>query len=68
MSNKTTWWHTHCLTPGRGTPIWYDPTWVIDTCELCEMDIDTQDWWSGVCYNASQRKLFDDIKNAIGTC
>ena len=61
MTRKPVWVHRHYLTPGPGTPIWYDPFWVIGNCELCKMDIEAEDGWSNVSYNNSQRKLFDSV-------
>jgi hypothetical protein len=61
MTRKMVWYHTKCLTPGQGTPLWFDPTWVIGNCELCKMDIEGQDWWNNCSYNSSQRRLFDGI-------
>ena len=61
MTRKMVWRHTHCLTPGPGTPLWFEPTWVFDRCDLCDMDIDSQDWFNNCSYNQSQRKLFDSI-------
>ena len=61
MTRKPVWFHTKCLTPGPGTPLWFDPTWVIGECELCKMDIESQDCWNNCSYNNSQRKLFDSI-------
>ena len=43
MTRKPVWVHRHCLTPGPGTPIWYDPFWVIGNCELCKMDIEAEE-------------------------
>lgn len=63
MTRKPVWYHTHCLTPGPGKPLWYDPTWVIGECELCRMDIAGQDWWNGCSYRQSQRKVYDGLIN-----
>ena len=65
MSRKPTWFHTHCLTPTPGTPLWFDPTWVVGDCELCRMDIDNQDWWNNCSYNQSQRKFYDLIEKDL---
>ena len=62
MTRKPVWYHTHCVTPWRGTPVYYDPNWVIGDCELCRMDIEGQDWWNGCSYNNSQKRLFDSIE------
>jgi len=61
VSRRPTWYHTHCLTPAKKLPLWYDPTWVIGHCELCEMSIMNQDWWNGCSYNASQQKFYDEL-------
>jgi len=61
VSRRPTWYHTHCLTPHKKLPLWYDPTWVIGHCELCEMSIMNQDWWNGCSYNASQQKFYDEL-------
>jgi len=63
MTRKPVWYHTHCLTPGPGKPLWYDPTWVIGECELCRMDIAGQDWWNGCSYRQSQRRVYDGLIN-----
>jgi len=65
ISRKPTWFHTHCLTPMPGKPLWYDPTWVIGDCELCKMNIDNQDWWNNCSYNQSQRKFYDLIEKEL---
>jgi len=62
MTRKPVWYHTHCITPWRGTPLWYDPSWVIGDCELCRMDVEGQDWWNGSSYKNSQKRLFDNIE------
>ena len=65
ISRKPTWFHTHCLIPTPGMPLWHDPTWVIGDCELCRMDIDNQDWWNNCSYNQSQRKFYDIIEKEL---
>jgi len=68
MTRKPVWLHTHCITPWRGNPVWYDPSWVIGDCELCRMDIKNQDWWNNCTYDNSQRKLFDLIDMELVRC
>ena len=65
ISRKPTWFHTHCLTPTPGTPLWHDPTWVVGDCELCKMDVVNQDWWNNCSYNQSQRKFYDIIEKEL---
>ena len=61
VSRRPTWYHTHCLTPAKKLPLWYDPTWVIGHCELCDMSIMNQDWWNNCSDNTSQRKFYDEL-------
>ena len=61
VSRRPTWYHTHCLTPAKKLPLWYDPTWVIGHCELCDMSIINQDWWNNCSYKTSQRKFYDEL-------
>jgi hypothetical protein len=65
ISRKPTWFHTHCLTPGKKLPLWYDPTWVIGECDLCAMSITNQDWWNNCSYNQSQSKFYDLIEKEL---
>lgn len=62
MTRKPVWYHTHCITPWRGNPVYHDPNWVIGDCDLCRMDVEGQDWWNGCSYKNSQKKLFDNIE------
>jgi len=61
VSRRPTWYHTHCLTPAKKIPLWYEPTWVIGHCELCDMSIMNQDWWNNCSYKTSQRKFYDEL-------
>jgi len=61
VSRRPTWYHTHCLTPAKKLPLWYEPTWVIGHCELCDMSIMNQDWWNNCSYKTSQRKFYDEL-------
>ena len=61
MTRKMVYWHTHCITPWKGTPIFFEPSWVVHECELCKMNVESQDWWNNCSYNSSQKRLFDDM-------
>jgi hypothetical protein len=61
ITHKMVWWHTHCPTTTGSTPLFAKPTWVVDRCEHCDMNIKGQDWWNNCSYNSSQMRLFDNL-------
>jgi len=61
ITGKTVWWHTHCPITTGSIPLFAKPTWVVDRCEHCDMNIEGQDWWNNCSYNSSQMRLFDNL-------
>jgi hypothetical protein len=41
--------------------MFFEPSWVVHECELCKMNVDSQDWWNNCSYNSSQKKLYLDL-------
>ena len=62
MTHKMVYWHTHCITPWKGNPVFQEPNWVIHECELCNMNVDSQDWWNNCSVNSSQKRFYINLE------